>query len=209
MDLNNRRSVILLAAIVMVTIGIVAVVIWGSVLRLDKDGKLIGNPDDTVTVAQDGSVVLSAGHQKDNKNMIETMQNACMISSYGGRPAMADQKDVSPITAEGLVLTEQVYLPKKLNMAALTNEAKLRSAEEEQKLKTEAQLYYAPQSQLQGLSVKKIVEKGMSAAIAEAKAKPVPDAPKEEEKKQQEQINGQEGGQEQQQNGIVSGTGNS
>lgn len=32
---------------------------------------------------------------------------------------------------------------------------------------------------------------------------------KEEEKKQQEQINGQEGGQEQQQNGIVSGTGNS
>ncbi|MBP3295781.1 MAG: hypothetical protein J6M27_04300 [Lachnospiraceae bacterium] len=160
-------------------------IIWGSDLRLDKDGKLIGNPDDTVTVAQDGSVVLSAGHQKDNKNMIETMQNACMISRYGGRPAMADQKDVSPITAEGLVLTEQVYLPKKLNMAALTNEAKLRSAEEEQKLKTEAQLYYAPQSQLQGLSVKKIVEKGMSAAIAEAKAEPVPDAPKEEEKKQE------------------------
>ena len=38
LDLNNRRSVILLAAIVMVTIGIVAVVIWGSVLsRQDPD----------------------------------------------------------------------------------------------------------------------------------------------------------------------------
>jgi hypothetical protein len=133
-------------------------IIWGSDIHLDKGGKLIGNPDEGVSVAQDGTVTMNAAQQKINEGLVETMQNTYSISRFGGKPA-TDNKEVSPLTAEGLVLTEQIYLPKKLNMNALKKEALLRSDEEEQKLKAEAKLYYAPQSQLQGMAIKDAVAK--------------------------------------------------
>ena len=141
--------------------------VWASDIHLDKAGRLIGNPDTGVTVAEDGTVVLNAGQQRENEGMIETIQDGCAIYRFGGKPAPDHRVEVQPLTEVGLNVTEQVYLPKKLNMAALTNEAKQRSDEQERKLKADAELYFAPQTELKGVSMKTAVEMGLDAAKAE------------------------------------------
>lgn len=143
--------------------------IWSSDVNLDKDGKIIGMPDSKVRMADNGDVILDEPFQQDiNNNLPTTQKEGFMINRFGGVDGKPKGKD-SPLTAGGLIVTEQAYIPRKLNADALRKEAGNRSPEDEDKLKKNADLYFKDVEELRDLKIDVVIDKG----IEEAKKEPV------------------------------------
>ncbi len=138
--------------------------IWGSDIHLDKDGKIIGLPDDTVQPDENGEIQMN-----DAQNTLmasfktESVNDGVWVSRVGGKPKSAESPAES-YTADGLRRVDQVYLPKKLNMTGLKKEAELASEESLWQQKETAKLYYSDAKDLQGVRVKEVLEEGLDKA---------------------------------------------
>ena len=137
---------------------------WGSDIHLDKDGKIIGLPDDTVQPDENGEIQMN-----DAQNTLmasfktESVNDGVWVSRVGGKPQPAKNLTES-YTADGLRRVDQVYLPKKLNMTGLKKEAELASEESLWQQKETAKLYYSDAKDLQGVRVKEVLEEGLDKA---------------------------------------------
>ena len=134
--------------------------LWGSDIKLDNEGKILGLPDEGVGVADNGEIVLNAQQRDENGFLLETQKNGLWINRYGNQDGVP-RRDEQLLSKDGLIRSDRVYLPRKLNIEGLKREAAQRSPEEEQKLKEEAKLYFRDAADLKGRSVKDVQNKGL------------------------------------------------
>ena len=131
--------------------------IWGSDLEIDRKGKIIGLPEQSVKVDLKGNVIPAENQREYNESNTELVQNGQNIFRFGRAP---EGKNDNMLSKDGVLLREQIYLPKKLEIDALAREALNRDPKEEEKRKAQVSLYDMDTTQLKGISIKDAVQNG-------------------------------------------------
>ncbi|MCR5118176.1 MAG: hypothetical protein K6B44_00970 [Lachnospiraceae bacterium] len=172
--------------------------LWGSDIKLDNEGNILGIPDEGVKVADNGDIQLNAQQQGENGFLLETQKNGLWINKYGnqnGVPTLDEQL----VSKDGLIRSDRVYLPRKLNVTGLKKEAAKRSPEEELKLKEEALVYFQDAADLKGKAIRDVQGKGLDAVrqeVAEERAR------EEQRKNLPEHLNAEQSSEKEVQQGI-------
>ena len=120
---------------------------WMKEIQLSKDGRTIfGVPSDYVRMKPDGTVqgqpgpILVGGGMPEKGLAIH--KEGIAVSRYAGTEDTKPEQEYRPLLTDGIVKTEKVYLPKKLNAAALKSKADARPDEEERRLRQTDNSYY-------------------------------------------------------------------
>ena len=120
--------------------------VWVSDIKLSKDNKTIYDvPSTYVSMNEDGTVKLPPEKIQTNGESYMHGRNQAgnTVARIGGIEDSIDERGFrSKIDADGLLRTEKVYLPKKLNKDKLMNEAKRRSDREELRLARNSSSFY-------------------------------------------------------------------
>lgn len=110
-------------------------------IKLSKDGKtLLGVPSDYVTMHSDGSLgkqpeEIRSGAQLNPEGDPELNRKGVCVSRYGRVEDTVSEQKFRETTVNKVIMTERVYIPKKLHTEFLRNDAQKRSAAEEERLR--------------------------------------------------------------------------
>ncbi|WP_026496009.1 hypothetical protein [Butyrivibrio sp. WCD3002] len=120
---------------------------WMKDVQLSKDGRTIfGVPSDYVRMSPDGTVqgqpdpIRLGGGMPEEGLQIQSVGVA--VSRYAGTEDTKPEQNYRPVLTDGIIKTEKVYLPKKLNATYLNQKAANRSNEEERRLREVDNNYY-------------------------------------------------------------------
>lgn len=120
---------------------------WMKEVQLSKDGRTIfGVPSDYVRMKSDGDVqgqpepILVGGGVPANG--LEIQKEGLVASRYAGTEDTKPQQNYRSVLTGGIIKTEKVYLPKKLDADYLRNKAVVRSNEEERRLRETDNSYF-------------------------------------------------------------------
>lgn len=116
---------------------------WASEMKLSKtDNTILDMPVTGVTVDEKTGEIKPKDSQAQTDAMAELDQRnnlGLQVKSVGGMPATEAQiHEMNRVSEYGVIDEERVYLPKKVNYDALKKRADARTAEEDNRLKAEA-----------------------------------------------------------------------
>ncbi|MCR5625578.1 MAG: hypothetical protein K6G11_10175, partial [Lachnospiraceae bacterium] len=118
------------------SLGIPFVMTWGADIQLSKDGKTLYNvPSNYIRMDNDGNIEIPkvlAGDSHWSKSEME--KGGVRAGLFCGVDDMPFERENRDLTHDGVLTVEQVYLPKKVNLLYLRDQAKNRKNREEQEL---------------------------------------------------------------------------
>ncbi|MCR4937563.1 MAG: hypothetical protein K5987_05345 [Lachnospiraceae bacterium] len=120
---------------------------WMKEVQLSKDGRTVfGVPSDYVRMRSDGTVqgqpepvLVGGGMPADG---LDIQKDGIAVARYAGFEDTKPQQNYRSVLTNGIIKTEKVYLPKKLDADHLKNKAAARSDEEERRLRETDNSYF-------------------------------------------------------------------
>ncbi|SEF55069.1 hypothetical protein SAMN04487934_101545 [Eubacterium ruminantium] len=118
---------------------------WGAEMKLSQDGKQIyGVPSNEYTVGDDGEIqrATELSYLQNTNNGFQSKDGTFVVRNNKSEGHNEDKKREENLKNGGVNISEQVYLPKKVNINLLKNKAAKRSVEEEARLQQHQKDFY-------------------------------------------------------------------